>query len=73
MGDFEHQLIYLKNIEDLWGKGIWDASSYATDKGLVGPLKIIKLPSDRTPAVTIKDFNENYILSAIQSLRGSVI
>jgi hypothetical protein len=42
-------------MEDKWGKGIWDISNYESDKGLVGPLKIIKLPSGMTPAKTIQD------------------
>ena len=53
LGDFENQKLQLKNMEDKWGKGMWDISNYESDKGLVGPLKIVRLPSDRTPAVTI--------------------
>lgn len=59
-------------MEDRWGKGIWDISNYESDRGLVGPLKIIKLPSGRSAAKTIpigKSVNFN---SALPSIRGSV-
>ena len=60
-------------MNEEWGKGIWDISNYESDKGLVGPLKIIRLPSGRTPAKTIQGgVRSNYYASAIQSVIGSV-
>lgn len=74
LGDYENQKLQLKNMEDRWGKGIWEITNYESDRGLVGPLKIIKLPSGRSAAKSIHQvkslhFNFN---SALPSIRGSV-
>lgn len=64
LGDFESNNVMYYNIKNQWGRGIWECSNYESDKGLVGPLKIIKLPP-RSPA-------KSRIFSAFQSIRGSI-
>lgn len=73
-------MLAMKNMKDKFGKGIWDISNYESDKGLVGPLKIIRLPSGRTPARTINEDDlktikskQDKYASAIPSVIGSVI
>jgi hypothetical protein len=64
LGDFENNVVMYNNIKEKWGKGMWECSNYGSDKGLVGPLKIIKLPP-RSPA-------KSRMYSLFQSIRGSI-
>ena len=53
LGDFYDDLVMLTNIKNKFGKGLWGNSANDTDKGLVDPLKIIRLPSGRSAPKTV--------------------
>ena len=43
----------MMNMKEKFGKGLWELSNYESDKGLVGPLKIVRLPSGRSIPKTL--------------------
>jgi hypothetical protein len=74
LGEYYNNQVMLANVKDNFGKGMWENSNYESDKGLVGPLKIVRLPSDRSIPMTLANINLKSVNfnSAIQSLRGSI-
>lgn len=73
LGEYYNNQVMAMNVKEKFGKGMWEISNYESDRGLVGPLKIVRLPSGRSVPKTVniieKSVNFN---SAIQSLRGSI-
>lgn len=67
--DLELMKVELLNKKELFGKAMLDASD-CTNKKKVGPLKIIRLPSDRSIPETVP-LNQNSIVYS-KSLRGSI-
>jgi len=60
------------NKNEKFGKGLFELSSNdGTDKGLVGPLKIVRLPSNRSVPKTILQRSVNFNLG-FNSVRGSL-
>jgi hypothetical protein len=72
-GDFEQTKVMAFNVKNRFGKGLWELSDTETNKGLVGPLKIVRLPSGRSiPETRIAPQKSNFFNSALNSVRGSI-
>jgi len=74
----EEEYVNIYNIKTKFGKGMWDNSDFESSTGLVKPLKIIKLPANRSPprsvvaGVPTPKHKNVFFLSAINSVRGSI-
>lgn len=61
------------NIKNEFGKGIWDKENYQSDKGLVGPLKIVKLPPGPPAKSIVGTPLDSHRYSMMMSKKGSMI
>jgi hypothetical protein len=71
MYDYEEAQVKRRNKAEKFGKGLFELSNNETDNGLVGPLNIVRLPSERSVPKTILKRSVNFN-HGFNSVRGSL-